>query len=103
LDILYRLQKKLILTFYETISHFDTLVVNLLFLLEEIEVEVPQLDGTIVEAAEEVGLGESKAEDETVATKSRHSRLLVAPNISELVDLAANSSASDQLNKNLIF
>jgi hypothetical protein len=77
--------------------------VNLLFLLEEIKVEVPKLDGPVVEAAEEVGLGKSKAEDETVATKSRHSRLLVAPNISELVDLAANSSARDQLNKNLIF
>ena len=61
--------------------HLDSLVVTLLFLLQDVEVQVPKLNGSVVEAAEEVGIVETEAEDEAVATVTAKPRLLVAPDL----------------------
>ena len=53
----------------------------LLLALQDVEVQVPQLDAAVVEAAEEVGVVETEAEDEAVATVAAHPRLLVAPDL----------------------
>ena len=54
----------------------------LLLTLQDVEVQVPELNRPVVEAAEEVGLVETEAEDETVAAIAAQSRLLIAPNLS---------------------
>jgi hypothetical protein len=62
-------------------GHLDSFVMALLLSLEYIEVEIPQLDESVVEAAEEVGVVEAEAENEAVATVAAKTRLLVAPNL----------------------
>lgn len=54
---------------------------TLLLPLLDVEVKVPELNGSVVEAAEEVGLVEPEAEDETFAAIAAQSRLLVAPHL----------------------
>ena len=54
---------------------------TLLLPLLDVEVQVPELNGSVVEAAEEVGLVEPEAEDETFAAIAAQSRLLVAPHL----------------------
>lgn len=53
----------------------------LLFTFEDVEVEVPKLDRAVVEAAEEVGIVEPKAQNKAVASVSAHFRLLITPDL----------------------
>ena len=48
------------------------------------------MDATVVEAAEEVGVGEPDAEDEAVTAQSSHARLLVAPNLADILRIRHN-------------
>ncbi len=58
-----------------------------LLLLENREIDIPELDAAVIEPAEEVGVRESDAEDEAVATQSGQARLLVAPNLADILGI----------------